>query len=350
MGAERRFESTFTEVTGWLEGGTIERFPGASKGLKGRIRSVWEARSFVQFPRPDVIWTSAGDAASWFTWANCGPFRVPLIFDTDASYSQLNEMSREYYNREPTKGLAFKLRTTLEHQLLKQVAVATPWSRWAAKGLVDAGLSPKRIRVSPPGVDLDRWVVPGRQFSLKDAPLRMLFVGGDFHRKGGDLLLEAIAGPLDGLVRLDVVTRDEVAQQKNVKVHRAEANSREIVERFADADVFVLPSRAECFGLASVEALASGLPVIASNVGGTRDIVKEGRNGWLLEPTVESIVSRVNWILEHREWLVGASIEARRTAQEEFDGRQRTLELANLILELAGVALNPGREHSSTHP
>lgn len=271
-----------------------------------------------------------------------------MIFDTDASYAQLNDMSREYYHREPTTGVAFKLRAWAERQLLRQVSIATPWSRWAAAGLVEAGLPSCRIRVTPPGVDLDRWVVPKRRGQLlEEVPLRLLFVGGDFDRKGGDLLLQAVAGPLRGLVELDVVTRDDIPIQDGVTVHRAEANSAEIVELFSDADVFLLPSKADCFGLASVEALATGLPVIASDVGGVRDIVVDGSNGWLIEPTVESIASRVHWILEHREWLAAASVEARRTAQERFDSRQRSIELADLILELANAAPALGCERSS---
>ncbi len=340
MRNELRLDSTFVEVTGWRPGGFFERIPGAPKGLKGRIRSAWDARSLAQFPRPDVIWTSATDAASWYAWANTGPFRVPVIYDTDASYAQLNAMSREYYNREPTTGSAFRIRARLERRLLKQVTIATPWSSWAADGLIEAGLEPSRIRVSPPGVDLERWVVPNRTVSSPDEPLRLLFVGGDFKRKGGDILLDAVCGPLRGLVELDVVTRDAVPQVQGVQVHRAEANSRELRDLYRRAEVFVLPTKAECFGIASVEALASGLPVVISNVGGASDIVVQGENGWLIQPTVGSLCGRIEWILANRGWLAKASSAARCHAQGRFDGRQRTSELVSLILEVANGCMD----------
>ena len=50
---------------------------------------------------------------------------------------------------------------------------------------------------------------------------------------------------------------------------------------FASLDLFVMPSRSEAWGLAALEAMAHGVPVIASNIGGLREIVEPGRGGWL---------------------------------------------------------------------
>lgn len=331
MRNERRLDCTFVEVTGWRAGGLFERMPVAPKGLKGRFRSAWDARSLAMVPRPDVIWTSATDAASWYAWANTGPLRVPLIYDTDASYEQLNNMSREYFDREPTTGAAFRIRSRLERGLLNQVTIATPWSRWAAEGLVKAGLPPRRIRVSPPGVDVERWIVPKRRSQAGDRPLRLLFVGGNFKRKGGDLLLRAVVGPLRGLVVLDVVTRDEVPFHEGVEVHRAEANSPALMDLYAQADVFVLPTRAECFGIAAVEALASGLPVMMTDVGGAKEIVKHDENGWLISPTVDSIVETVRTIACQPALLPAMARNARNDAEQRFDASRNHRELADLI-------------------
>ena len=68
------------------------------------------------------------------------------------------------------------------------------------------------------------------------------------------------------------------------RVHRAEANSPLLRQLYADADLFVMPTRAEAFGIVTVEAMASGLPVIVGDVGGGRSIVDHGKTGWLIPP------------------------------------------------------------------
>ena len=60
--------------------------------------------------------------------------------------------------------------------------------------------------------------------------------------------------------------------------------SAELEAAFASADVFVLPSVHEPFGIVALEAMARGIPLIASNVGGLPDFVKDGANGLLFDP------------------------------------------------------------------
>ena len=62
---------------------------------------------------------------------------------------------------------------------------------------------------------------------------------------------------------------------------------------YAVADAFVLPSSYETFSLVAFEAAASGLPVIASDVNGVRELVTNGESGYLVEPRAEEIASRL---------------------------------------------------------
>lgn len=64
---------------------------------------------------------------------------------------------------------------------------------------------------------------------------------------------------------------------------------------FAGLDLFVMPSRSEAWGLAALEAMAHGVPVIASDIGGLREIVEPGRSGWLVPAGDGAALARAIW-------------------------------------------------------
>ena len=144
----------------------------------------------------------------------------------------------------------------------------------------DYGVAPDKIEVIPPGVDTARWKVTDHG---EDEPMRILFVGGDFERKGGVLLLAAFATLPAGSAVLDVVTRSEVAPAAGVTVHRdLTPNHPELARLFRASHVFALPSQAETFGIAAVEAGAAGLALVVTDVGGLGDLVVDGATGYAL--------------------------------------------------------------------
>lgn len=78
-------------------------------------------------------------------------------------------------------------------------------------------------------------------------------------------------------------------------------------QAYASADIFVFPSRLETFGLVVIEAMAAGLPVVASRVGGVGDIVSEGVNGYTFEPGDTAAlldgVRRITSSPDKRRWM-----------------------------------------------
>jgi glycosyltransferase involved in cell wall biosynthesis len=104
-------------------------------------------------------------------------------------------------------------------------------------------------------------------------------VGGDFERKGGRQLLDIIPS-LEGNVELVAVTKSVVPRVERMRVvNDLEPNDPRLIELYRSSDVFALPSRAETFGIAAAEAAASGLPVVASDVGGLSEIVEHNVTG-----------------------------------------------------------------------
>jgi glycosyltransferase involved in cell wall biosynthesis len=284
-------------------------------------------------PRPDAIWTSVAEIAAPYLWAQLGRLRRPLVLDLDWTFEQQEAFAPLYFARPPRQGPRRVIRQLLERAVWHNVSLFTPWSHWAADSLRRQGISGDRIRVLPPGVDLDYWHPSRASSTSGEERLRLLFVGADFWRKGGDLLLRVLQSRFADRCEVDIVTRGVVPTRPGVRVHRAEPNSSLLRSLYAQADVFVLPTRAECFGIAAIEALASGVPVIMGDVGGARDIVQDGENGWLIEPTAQALSDALEHALQHRTTLPAMGRHARRVAEQRFDGQRNDTLVVELLLD-----------------
>jgi glycosyltransferase involved in cell wall biosynthesis len=89
-------------------------------------------------------------------------------------------------------------------------------------------------------------------------------------------------------------------------------------QAYASADVFVFPSALETFGLVVVEAMAAGLPVVSSRVGGVRDTVQEGVTGYTFEVNdIAGMVEGVRQIAVSRERITEMGRAARAFAETQ---------------------------------
>src|SRR6202044_73830 len=95
------------------------------------------------------------------------------------------------------------------------------------------------------------------------------------------------------------------------------ADRETLADYYANADVFVHPNPREPFGIAPLEAMASGLALVAPNSGGVTSYA-ESTNAWLETPHAGAFAEAVTWIIRHPQEAVRRRNEARRTA-ERFD-------------------------------
>jgi UDP-glucose:(heptosyl)LPS alpha-1,3-glucosyltransferase len=146
-----------------------------------------------------------------------------------------------------------------------------------------------RRRLGPPmrrslGVPADSWVI--------------LFVGSGFERKGLGPLIEAVAQLRDPGCRLVVAGKgnaphyQEIARRLGLSARVSWLGPRRDVEHlFSAADVVALPALYEPFGNVHLEALACGVPVLASARSGGSEVVTSGRNGWVVPEPVPAKIA-----------------------------------------------------------
>jgi glycosyltransferase involved in cell wall biosynthesis len=332
-----RIDATYRVISGWRDGGAIEAVSFLPRGVRGRLRATIEGAAFAALPRPDVIWLGGvANVITPYLWAQLGRLRRPVVYELDWTLEQQEAFAPAYFGRPPRSGLRLRLARLRERLVWSTTTLFTPMSTWAARSLVRQGIPAERVRVIHPGVNLDEWRMPAQRRSPHPAePLKLLFVGGDFERKGGPMLVDVVRKHFAGRCELDLVTPAPVESGPGLRVHRAGPNSPLLHRLYAEADLFVLPTRADCFGHVVVESLACGVPVIVTDVGGVSDIVDDGRTGWLIDPSRESLVAALERALARRAELPAMGGRGRLVVEQRLDGRRNDAVLVDLLLHEA---------------
>ncbi len=196
-----------------------------------------------------------------------------------------------------------------------------------------------RVEVMPFGVDLERFH-PGSEPELRaalgwrdDLPV-FLFVGGldpAHHFKGLPVLLKALEGLKnypwrcvvigDGALRATFEANAEIAGLKERIVFLGNVSDSDLPKYYRMANVHCFPSteRAEAFGMVALEAAASGIPSIASDLPGVRSVVLNGETGLLVPPgDAEELRRAMLLMLEQIDLRNRLGDSARRRAEVEF--------------------------------
>jgi glycosyltransferase involved in cell wall biosynthesis len=210
----------------------------------------------------------------------------------------------------------------------------------------------ERLHLWPQGVDAAHFH-PGR-FS-KDWRIRLtqghpgerllLYVGRLSHEKDiGRLraVLDGVAGVRLALVGDGPARRDlEEEFAGTPAVFMGVLQGDELATAFASADAFVFPSTTETLGMAMIEALASGLPVLAARTGATGEVVTDGETGLLYDPTSEaSLIAAVEKLVSD-DGLRGRLGENARAAAERRDWRSSTRTLRGYYEQALGERSSP---------
>ncbi len=260
---------------------------------------------------------------------------LPTVISLDAT--PINYDSVGAYYGHASGGKLERLKWLANRRALGGATALVTWCAWARDSLErDYGVPRAKVTVIPPGVDLARWPRRGGAERVRASANRLpklLFVGGDFARKGGEVLLEAFRSGLGERCELHVVTQSPVAPGHNLFVyHNISPNSDTLLRLYAEADMFVFPSLADCAPLAVPEAMAASLPVITTRVGAIPEMVTDGETGVLVPAgDAEALRASILRLLERPELRARMGDAARRVVEAEYDARYNSQRLVDVL-------------------
>ena len=172
----------------------------------------------------------------------------------------------------------------------KKIDVFVVMSHAMEEELVEYGFPGEKIRLIPNGVDTDFFQPTVVKKPSQDK--KILFVGRLTEQKGVEYLLQAISSIRFDRMQLVIVGEGERYSYLQKLAEHLSVRDKVIFTGFQSqilpylqaADLFVLPSLAEGLSNALLEAMACGLPVVATRVSGNQDVIEDGVNGFLVEP------------------------------------------------------------------
>ena len=312
--------------------------------LSFAVASLPAALKSVKRNRPDAVLAFFGFPCGPAAWAVRKRFAIPYVLSLRNADVPRPELSESRLFQAPMKWLVRRL-----------------WRRADGLVSVSAGLRDEVLKLEP---DLDVRVIPNgvdtqrfrpseepkrREWSIRH-PLRILYVGRLRSFKGLQDLMDALPMVQRAVpVRVDLVGdgpyKEKLEDQlqklalQNVVRFRGRLPRDEMPQVYREADLLVLPSYAEGMPNAILEALASGLPVVATNIEGSRELVRSGVEGELI-PThsPEALARAIMALASNPEKLSRCGAAARQRAMS-FSWEKVAddyLDAMNIVLKRGG--------------
>jgi len=255
---------------------------------------------------------------------------IPIIYTSDTSFEQLANYNSDYNNY---FGFSYADSCKVEDRAISKSRIVTYPSEWAAAYARNKYQTPEKLfKVINWGANFieepDSNHIENVSSTANSGPINCLFVGVNWDRKGGEIALKAIeyARSLGCDISLTVCGCSPSLEQHSwIRVNGfldkdIESDRHLLAASYYEADLFILPTKAESYGHVFCEAAAYGLPVIAHNTGGISSIVKDSHTGFLFDDgndyisMGESIVELYN----DRDKLRAMAHNAMRRYQEEL--------------------------------
>ena len=284
---------------------------------------------------------------------------VPMVFWTDACFAGILGFYDSFADVAPPSLAAGD---EIERQALRRCACGVYSSEWAARTARNHyGVDPSKLHVVPFGGNFDpppdAAEIAAAVHQRPMSPLRLLLVGVDWKRKGADVAVETVEAlnAAGTPAHLTVVgchpPAGHAALPESVEIvpflgKDNPADSRRLREIFERSHFFIMPSRAEAFGIVYAEASAFGVPCLATNVGGLNSVVKENVNGRLfpLEARGAEYAAYIREVIADPLRYRELALRSAREGAERLSWKVSGEKLVAIFRELAPAAEEPARE------
>ncbi|WP_442589250.1 glycosyltransferase [Pedobacter sp. AW31-3R] len=262
------------------------------------LREKWYAKQFAQY-----ISKEQDDDIDLFFSLSSQPIAFlksdkPIVFYTDATFAQ---MIGFYFNN--LSGDSIRNGTLIEKKALDNTNLAIYASKWAADSAInDYSINSAKIKVVPRGANIicDRSAEDIKQIVANRSKeiIKLLFVGVEWHRKGGDKAYEIVKYLNDNnikaelhIVGLKSIPLDPLPDYiiNHGFLNKSDSSQNEILNNlYLESHFFLLPTVADTFGIVFAEANSFGLPAISFNVGGIASVILSDVNGYCFDPNINT--------------------------------------------------------------
>ncbi len=213
----------------------------------------------------------------------------------------------------------------------RQYIAVSEWTK--AQILRYRGVDPKRIRVIHNGVDSSVFTPNAHHAEERFSDLvdvegkTVLFLSRMIASKGAHMLMKAVPHILEKVDVHFVFAGPggvlPVSDNQNNITELGYVDHGVTPSLYELADVFILPSFFENFPLTILEAMATGRPVVASNVGGVSEVIEHQRNGLLIRAgSMRDIVNTITTLISNDELRTDLGRDARRTVEDHFSWKR----------------------------
>jgi len=321
-------EDTFEDIA-------VRRFPFRTVLSSGKIDAVMDLRKKVSELKcdfaPDLIHVNSADETTFFHLATANACPAPTLLT-------LHGLGPE--------------RTNDEHSMVRQMLQAADWITCCSRSTLQEAeqIAPEIESVASVIHNARRIPEPVRDPRLPDKP-GLLCLGRLSAEKGFDVVLTALAELTSRVAEARLAIAGDGPEREALTAQASALGlSRrvdflgwvapdQIPALIAAAAVVVVPSRWEGFGLAALEAALMARPVVASDVGGLREVVEDGVTGLLVPPeSSDRLADAIEHLLTHPETAVKMGLAGRRRAVREFGWPQHVDAYDQLYRKLTAEA------------